>query len=180
MSLTDYAAGYFEQIHKALDALDIKSIEAFARVLTNTRMVFVCGNGGSAALASHMAVDLGKVSGRDIPVIALTDTAWITAVANDNCYAEVFVSQLERLARPGDVLVAISTSGRSLNVLCAVEWAKANRLTVVALTNSESNALARMADVVIAVPSTHTGICEDVHSVIMHTLAWGWRDGCGT
>jgi D-sedoheptulose 7-phosphate isomerase len=136
--------------------------------------VLVFGNGGSAADAQHLAGELvGRylVDRRALPAIALTtDPSVLTAVANDLGYDAVFRRQVEAHGRPGDVAIGISTSGRSRNVLAALECARANRLVTVGLTGAGGGPLAAVADHLIDVPSTDTPRIQEVHGLVVHLL----------
>jgi D-sedoheptulose 7-phosphate isomerase len=152
-----------------------------ARVLTASLRsggkVLICGNGGSAADAQHLATELLVTFTRDrlrpsIPALALTtDTSVLTAVANDLGADRIFARQVESLGSPGDALIAISTSGTSSNVLAAVEEARSRGLAVVALTGASGGKLATMADVAIRVPSELTAHVQEAHLAIEHLLA---------
>jgi D-sedoheptulose 7-phosphate isomerase len=136
--------------------------------------VLVFGNGGSAADAQHLAGELvGRylVDRRALPAIALTtDPSILTAVANDLGYDAVFRRQVEAHGRPGDVAIGISTSGRSRNVLAALECARANRLVTVGLTGAGGGPLAALADHLIDVPSSDTPRIHEVHGLVVHLL----------
>jgi D-sedoheptulose 7-phosphate isomerase len=136
--------------------------------------VLVFGNGGSAADAQHLAGELvGRylVDRRALSAIALTtDPSIMTAVANDLGYDAVFRRQVEAHGRPGDVAIGISTSGRSRNVLAALEWARDHRLTTVGLTGGGGGPLAALADHLIDVPSTDTPRIQEVHGLVVHLL----------
>jgi D-sedoheptulose 7-phosphate isomerase len=136
--------------------------------------VLVFGNGGSAADAQHLAGELvGRylVDRRALPAIALTtDPSILTAVANDLGYDAVFRRLVEAHGRPGDVAIGISTSGRSRNVLAALECARANRLVTVGLTGAGGGPLAALADHLIDVPSSDTPRIQEVHGLVVHLL----------
>src|SRR2546422_10375369 len=139
--------------------------------------VLLCGNGGSAADCQHMATEfvsrLTKSFERPgLPAIALTtDTSFLTAFANDCGFDGVFERQVQALGRPGDVLIAISTSGNSPNVVRAVRWARAAGLRSVVLTGAQGH-LAGLADVAISVPSTNTQHIQEAHLAIEHLICW--------
>jgi D-sedoheptulose 7-phosphate isomerase len=139
--------------------------------------VLFCGNGGSAADAQHLAAELVGRLALERPAhraVALsTDTSVLTAVGNDYGYAEVFARQVEGLGRPGDVLVAISTSGRSENVLRAAEAASRGALKVVAFLGPAPSPLDRTADVALHVDGTAPGLVQQGHITIGHALC-GW------
>ena len=137
--------------------------------------LLLCGNGGSAADCQHMATELVSRLTADfvrpgLPAIALTtDTSFLTAYANDTGFKGVFERQVQALGNPGDVLVGISTSGNSENVIRAVEAARGSKIHVIALTGI-SGRLGEMADVAISVPSTNTQFVQESHLAIEHIL----------
>ncbi|OYT71095.1 MAG: phosphoheptose isomerase [Chloracidobacterium sp. CP2_5A] len=136
--------------------------------------VFLCGNGGSAADAQHLAAELvGRFlrDRRPLPAVALaTDTSILTAVANDLGYAEVFARQVVALGRPGDLLIAISTSGNSPNVLRAAEAARRQRLTVLGLTGRAGGKLCALCDLCLRAPSDATPRIQEMHILVGHIL----------
>lgn len=151
-------------------------IEAAAAVLVNTLTqggkVLLCGNGGSAADCQHIAAEFVvryEKKRRALAAIALTtDTSILTASANDFDYDWVFARQVEALGNANDCLIAISTSGRSSNVIAAVKAAKAKGMTVITMTGSEDSELSRLAYLTIKVPSTITARIQEAHIVISH------------
>jgi D-sedoheptulose 7-phosphate isomerase len=154
----------------ALEGVAAATVACFGRRGT----VFACGNGGSASDAQHLVGELVgrfKVERRALPAVTLgTEVATLTAVANDYAYDRVFARQLEALARPGDLLFAISTSGNSPSVLAAVAVAKAREVTVVALTGAGGGKLAPLADHWIEAPSKVTARIQEVHGLCIHAL----------
>jgi D-sedoheptulose 7-phosphate isomerase len=140
--------------------------------LTSGRKILVCGNGGSAADAQHIAAELigyYENQRRSWPAIALTtDTSALTAVSNDLGFEQVFARQVAGLAQPGDVLIAITTSGKSKNVLRAVEQAKQVDCKTIALVGAAAETLALLCDVVVAVPATRTSRIQEAHITIGH------------
>jgi D-sedoheptulose 7-phosphate isomerase len=151
----------------------------FERAHAQERTVFVIGNGGSAATASHMMNDLNKgtlghkgdATWKRFKVIALTDNvSLMTAWANDTNFNTVFSEPLKNLANRGDVLIAISASGNSPNIIAAVEVAKQLGLTVLGLGGFTGGKLAQRADVCFVVPSSGYGPVEDVHMILDHIL----------
>jgi D-sedoheptulose 7-phosphate isomerase len=147
---------------------------ALRTALRDGRTVLVCGNGGSAADAQHFAAELvGRFTRerRAWPALALTtDTSALTAIGNDYGFDRVFARQVEAHGRPGDVLVGISTSGGSPNVLAAVETAKARGLVTIGLTGRDGGALGRAVDVHLNVPSPSTARTQEVHITLLHVL----------
>ena len=136
------------------------------------RKILLCGNGGSAADAQHIAAELVgcyERQRRSWPAIALTtDTSALTAVSNDLGYEQVFARQVAGLAQLGDVLIAISTSGRSKNVLRAVERAREVGCRTIALTGSSADPLGSMCDITVAVPASRTSRVQEAHITIGH------------
>ena len=162
--------------HAISDALLLRVwqwAEASKNALHRGRRIFFFGNGGSAADAQHLAAELvGKFCDRGrpaLPALALTtNTSTLTAVANDFDYADVFLRQVEGLVRPGDVVVGISTSGRSPNVLRALHAARERRALTVCLTGVNGETLKGLADIVIAVPSADTQRIQESHITLGH------------
>jgi D-sedoheptulose 7-phosphate isomerase len=142
--------------------------------LGNGGKILVCGNGGSASDAQHFAAELvGRFmrERRALASIALTtDTSILTALANDYAFDRVFARQVEALGRPGDVVLGISTSGQSANVLAAFAAARALGLAVVALTGRDGGEVGRSADIHINVPSPSTARVQEVHRTLLHAI----------
>lgn len=170
---------YVRRLHQAIDALPRDRLaqlgELLYRAYRDEKQVFTLGNGGSASTASHMAADLAKntigPNMRRFHVVSLNDnTATLTALANDLGYENVFSEQLKNLIRAGDVLIAISASGKSPNVVNAVRYAQERSAEVAAVLGFDGGTAAVLADLAIVVPSDHYGIIEDVHLVINHII----------
>ncbi len=145
------------------------------------RQIFVFGNGGSAANASHFATDLGKGASDKLKkrfrVICLNDNvSWMTALANDYAYEDIFVGQLQNYARPGDIALSISVSGNSPNCVKALAWAKQNGLQTVALVGAKRGRMAEIAEQSIVVQDTHYGRVEDVQMTICHLLCYAFLE----
>jgi D-sedoheptulose 7-phosphate isomerase len=157
----------------------VELIETVRQALEEDRQLFIFGNGGSAANASHFATDLGKGAsdkmGRRFRVLSLNDNvSWLTALGNDYAYEDVFVRQLMNYARPGDLAFALSVSGNSPNVVKALEWAAKNGLTTIALVGGKRGRLADVAQRVIVIDSEHYGRVEDAHMGICHMLCYAF------
>jgi len=166
-----------EVLEKLPDGIIAELITVLKRTRDEDRQIFLCGNGGSAATASHFATDLGKGAslGREkrFRVLSLTDNVpWITALANDTDYSRIFVEQLQNYARPGDLLLAFSGSGNSPNVIAAVEWANQNELVTVGITGRPGGKLGQLAQHPIFAESSHMGFIEDAHFVIQHIVGY--------
>lgn len=147
---------------------------AMARCLADGGKILVCGNGGSAADAQHMT---GELLGRfllerpSLPAVALTvDSSTLTAVGNDYGFDDVFSRQVSGLGRPGDVLVAFSTSGNSANVIRAIEAARKAGMLVVGLTGKGGGKMASLCDHLLDVPHSHTPLIQEMHEACMHLL----------
>ena len=189
----EFSLDYIETLCGVLYDLPLKDLARglglLERAFTEGRQVFIAGNGGSAATASHMANDFAKgvaeEGGRGLRAIALSDNVpLITAIANDRGYTEIFAEQLLVLGQPGDVLVVISGSGNSANIVRAVEVAREMQIETMALLGMGGGQVAQVADVSIVVPSNDYGPIEDIHMVLdhlvtaylRHWLATGRRD----
>jgi D-sedoheptulose 7-phosphate isomerase len=180
---SDFAARYLKNLKRVLDRLPLQQldrvVEAIEAAHAAGRQVFLVGNGGSAATASHMMNDFNKGTlghKGDAPwprfrAIALTDNvSLLTAWANDTSYDRIFCEPLRNLARKGDVLIAISASGNSPNILAAADTARQLGLTTVALTGCGGGKLARKASISFIVPSDEYGPIEDVHMILDHII----------
>ena len=157
-------------------------IELYRRAWKEERQIFVFGNGGSAANASHFITDLSKGASDKLPkrfrAMSLNDNfAWITALGNDYSYDEVFSRQLINFARPGDLVMVMSVSGNSSNLVKAVEWAKANEVFTIALVGGKEGKLAEISDFVLKVDDTHYGRVEDAHMNICHMICYAFMEG---
>jgi D-sedoheptulose 7-phosphate isomerase len=157
-----------------------QAIELMFNALSNGNKILACGNGGSAGDAQHFAAELVGRFERErfpLPGIALTtDTSIITAVGNDYSFNEIFSKQVQAFGQAGDILLAISTSGNSANVLAAVEAALEREMRVVAMTGKDGGQLAKMltdADVHINVPHSRTARIQEVHLVAIHSICDG-------
>jgi D-sedoheptulose 7-phosphate isomerase len=156
-------------------------IEQFRQALREDRQIFVFGNGGSASNASHFATDLGKGSSDKLAkrfrVLSLNDNvSWMTALGNDYAYDEIFARQLMNYGRPGDLVLAISVSGNSPNVVKALQWAKDNGLRSIALVGAKRGRMAEIADTTIVIDSTHYGRVEDAQMGICHMICYAFME----
>jgi D-sedoheptulose 7-phosphate isomerase len=173
------AKAYLERVCQEIQRLDLGQVETLSDLIESAyhagRFVFIIGNGGSGANASHLCEDLAKCTLRDferqrrLKVLSLTDnTPWITAVANDISYENVFLEQLKNLASPGDLLVAISGSGNSPNIVKAVEWANAHGLVSMGVTGYSGGKLGALAKHNLHVGIDDMGIVESLHLAAFH------------
>jgi phosphoheptose isomerase len=175
-----YTAAYRDEIVRAWQSVDMpaldRAVTMLAAAIKAGRMIYACGNGGSAAIAGHLHCDVQKGVQTDTQlrpkVVSLAaNLELITAIANDIAYEEVFVYQLRTMAAPGDVLITISASGNSENIVRAVEWAGANGVGTIAMTGFSGGRSAPLADVNLHVEAQNYGIVEDIHQSLMHCLA---------
>ena len=179
ISLAENVMGYFDRLKAAIDRVPIERVEAMGEILyrayRHNKHVFIVGNGGSAATASHMACDLGKntisPNRPRFRVISLNDNmALLSALANDVGYDKVFSEQLKNLIHPGDVLISISGSGNSPNILRAMEYARSRAATNIALLGFDGGKAVALADEYVLVPVRDYGIVEDIHMILDHVL----------
>jgi D-sedoheptulose 7-phosphate isomerase len=178
---------YVEKTGALLELLDPAEIQALVDVICDAysedQWVFIVGNGGSGANASHLCEDLGKGTLTDLEsqkrlrVISLTDnTPYILAWANDEGYDRIFCEQLQNLAQEGALLIAISGSGNSPNVLRAVEYARSHGMRTFGITGYDGGVLRQLADQGLHVPSDDMGLVEAVHGVAFHYLVDALRE----
>jgi len=170
---------YVKYLEKSVDSVDISQVETFIDLLYDAyksrKMVFVIGNGGSAANASHLAQDLAKgtrsnLEQKDrIKALSLTDNLpFVTALGNDDGYDTIFEQQLRTFASPGDILVSISGSGNRPNIIKDVEWANKNELVTVGITGFNGGKLKTLSKYSVHVPLNDMCTSESVHSIIFH------------
>ena len=171
---------YFAEYSAAAKSVNREKLQQAAdiltRVYTEGGIVYSCGNGGSAAIANHLVCDHCKLVRTDTTltsrIVSLSATVEIiTAIGNDISYDEVFAYQLRCLAKKGDALITISSSGNSENIVRAAAWAKENGIPVISLTGFEGGRSAQIADVNLHVTADNYGVIEDVHQSLMHVLA---------
>ena len=157
-----------------------KAVAIFKQALDKGCKIISCGNGGSLCDAAHFAEELtGRFRGdrRPLPAMAITDAAYMTCVGNDFSFDQIFARWVEAFGREGDVLLAISTSGNSGNVVMAIEKAKACGMKVVALTAKGGNKLSELADVAICTPRTpHSDRIQEIHIKVIHILIEALED----
>ncbi len=181
----DFTQSYRTQVLEAVSSIDLEKVEQaiswFRDARENGRHIFVCGNGGSAATASHFTCDVvkGASFGREprFRILALTDSLpTLTAYSNDVCYDCVFEEQLKNFAQPGDVVMGISASGNSPNVLRAVEYGNSTGCKTLALTGRDGGKLGSLAQLNIQVRAEHMGRIEDAHLIVCHMIAYHFME----
>src|SRR4051812_8772979 len=183
--MKNWISDYVKQQKAALDSIPVEAvgqiIEKLRMALKDDRQIFVIGNGGSASNSSHFVTDLGKGAadkiGRRFRCLSLNDNvSWMTALGNDYAYEDVFVRQLMNYGRRGDVLLAMSVSGNSPNVVKAFEWSKQNGLSTIGLVGGKRGRVAEIADQVVVIDSTHFGRVEDAHMGICHMICYAFME----
>jgi phosphoheptose isomerase len=179
-SAASYFDAYGEEMSRAAKTIEPEAFDRAAAILVEAYMrgarMFSCGNGGSASIANHVQCDhvKGVRTTTDLTpqVLSLsTNVELLTAIANDMGYENVFVYQLQSQSGPGDVLMAVSSSGRSANIVRALEWARDHGLRTIAITGFDGGEARAVAEVSLHVECTNYGIVEDLHQAIMHALA---------
>ena len=175
-----FATGYLNYLNQVLSGFNVEEISAFVRILVDARerdaQIFFMGNGGSATTASHFANDLAigtRSRSKPFRAMSLTDNqAIVTAISNDDGYENIFVTQLQALMKKGDVVVAISASGNSKNLVKALEYAISNSTTTVGITSFDGGQLRQIAKLGVHVPANkgEYGPAEDAHMVLNHLI----------
>ncbi|HJW89805.1 MAG TPA: SIS domain-containing protein [Anaerolineales bacterium] len=181
----DQIRSYIAEVQKTLDNLPLDLIEQVIVTLEEARLanhtVFIMGNGGSAATASHFSCDLAKNTRRDgwpnFRVMGLTDNMPVfSALANDDGYENVFSRQLESFVQPGDVVIGISTSGNSPNVVRAIQRAKQAKAITIGFTGFDHGQLGSLVDIDLHVPNCSIEQVEDIHLMLEHLITKSLRD----
>ncbi len=170
---------YIQNMNSTIEVLDEKQItdliDLLYKAYNKEKMVFIIGNGGSAANASHLAQDLAKGTRKNteqtkrIKALSLTDNLpFITALGNDHGYDTIFEQQLRTFANAGDILICISGSGNSPNIIKAVDWANENKLITIGITGFDGGKLMKLCKYSVHVPLNNMYIAESIHSIIFH------------
>jgi D-sedoheptulose 7-phosphate isomerase len=179
-TIGSYCDAYVDRLARAGTSIDraalARAAEALAAAFERGAWLFTCGNGGSAAISNHLLCDFAKGIQTDTGVLPRimslsANLEIITAIANDIAYKDVFVYQLRTAARAGDLLLTISSSGGSENVVRALAWARENDVTSIALTGFSGGRSAELAAIHLHVEGDNYGVVEDTHQSIMHMLA---------
>ncbi|MDZ4801656.1 MAG: SIS domain-containing protein [Bryobacteraceae bacterium] len=184
-SAATFAEQYKVDLIRAIGLIDNakveQAVEWFREARENNRHIFTCGNGGSAASASHFATDIIKgasyLRDKRFRILALTDSlSTLTAYSNDVSYDCVFTEQLKNFAEPGDLVLAISGSGNSPNVVNAIQYANEAGCKTIALTGRDGGKLGPLAQLNIQVPVPHMGRIEDAHMIVCHMIGYYFMD----
>ena len=179
----NYVNNYIEQVKSGIDSVDPKKIETLIEWLGEARAskstIFTMGNGGSSSTASHWVNDLVKGASfgktERFKVICLNDSvSTLTAYSNDVSYEEALVEPLKNFLTAGDLVIAISGSGNSANVINAIKYAKKNGARTIGLTGRDGGELGALVDLEVRVPIQHMGQIEDVHMMITHAASWSF------
>jgi len=178
-SLKEFHEEYSKRLSKALSQLDTTSLDEvylqLAKCIKNNSTIFSCGNGGSSSIAEHLACDFVKGVSTDSEakpkVFPLLSTPILTAIANDISYEEVFAFQVERYAKENDILLSVSSSGNSENVVKAIEKAKSLDLFTISFVAFDGGRVKKISDLAIHVEVDNYGLAEDVHHALMHIFA---------
>jgi phosphoheptose isomerase len=180
VSAATYFGAYTKEIAQAWKTIDPSALDRAAEILLEAYVrragVFSCGNGGSASIANHLVCDhvKGVRTKTDLVprVVSLSNNIeLLTAIANDIAYDSIFEYQLQSQAGPGDVLIAISSSGRSANIVRALTWARDHAIRTIAITGFDGGEARKVAEVAIHLDSTNYGVVEDLHQAVMHAVA---------
>ncbi len=179
-SASAYFAGYRQAMAEAWETVDPAAFERGAAMIGEAirgrRVIYACGNGGSAAISGHLMCDFLKgiqtnTALRPRVVSLASHLELITAIANDINYAEVFAFQLKTMAEPGDVLITISSSGNSENIVRAIDWSRQNGVGTIAMTGFAGGRSSKLAEINLHVEAENYGIVEDIHQSMMHAFA---------
>ncbi len=183
--MRNYIEQYIKDHKAVIDSIPggvvAEVIEKFREALKDDRQIFVFGNGGSATNASHFVTDLGKGSSdktyRRFRCLSLNDNVgWMTAIGNDYSYDDIFKRQLENYAKPGDLVMVLSVSGSSPNLVTALEWCKEKNVYTIALVGSKKGKLADLADQAIVIDSEHYGRVEDAEMTNCHIICYAFME----
>ena len=178
--LNHFLSGYTKEIQKGFESIDVANLEKIVNVLESAikrnSTIFTCGNGGSSSIAEHFVCDFlkGASTGTSIqPIIhsLSSNTPTITAVANDISYDDIFSFQLEKYGKDGDILLCVSSSGNSPNIIKAISMAKSKNIESIAFVGFVGGDAKNISDNCIHIPNENYGIVEDVHHSLMHMLA---------
>lgn len=179
--MKDYFVGYLDRFKQVLNSISVERVEEIGEILKKgikeERQIFVFGNGGSAMSTSHFATDMlkgaGDALGKRVKIFSLNDNAGlITALGNDYSFDEVFCHQLKTLANPGDIILTLSVSGSSPNLVKAFDWARKNHIKSIAFVGGKKGQLSDIADTTVVIDSLHYGHVEDAHMIMCHMIAF--------
>lgn len=180
IDLTNFLSGYMNEIQKGFESIDVDDLEKIVSVLDSAikrnRTIFTCGNGGSSSIAEHFVCDFLKGASTETSIQPIihslsSNTPTVTAVANDISYDDIFSYQLERYGKDGDILLCVSSSGNSTNIIKALSMAKSKNIESISFVGFAGGDAKNISDNCIHIPSKNYGIVEDIHHSLMHMLA---------
>ncbi|MBC8225586.1 MAG: SIS domain-containing protein [Gammaproteobacteria bacterium] len=180
LDISSFISGYSSNIAKGYDSIDIDELRSIVSVLeeniTNKHKIFTCGNGGSSAIAEHFTCDFVKGSSTETDIQPIvfslpSNTSLITAIANDISYDDIFSLQVEKYASKDDILLAISCSGNSPNIISALELAKSKGMSTISFLGFDGGKALELSEYCIHINIHNYGIVEDIHQSLMHMLA---------
>lgn len=180
LELDDFLKGYSNEVTSGFNSIDIKQLERISKLMEATiidgKTIFCCGNGGSSAISEHFVCDFLKGASSDTsiqPIIQsfTSNIPTLTAVANDINYEEIFSFQLEKYAEEGDILLCVSSSGNSPNIIRAINKAKDMNIKTISFVGFDGGAAKSLSDHCIHIPINNYGVVEDIHQSLMHMLA---------
>tara|TARA_Y100001960_G_C14717743_1_gene850623 strand:+ start:499 stop:1125 length:627 start_codon:yes stop_codon:yes gene_type:complete len=178
-SLEKFTEEYSKRLNDALKNIDSNAmrlvLETFLNSIKNSNTIYSCGNGGSSSIADHLVCDFVKGAANDSSidpkVVPLLSTPMLTAIANDISYDEVFAFQIKQYANKGDILLSISSSGNSENIIRAIEQAKSMGVITISFVGFNGGRAKEISDLCLHISSNNYGICEDAHHALMHIFA---------
>tara|TARA_B100000780_G_C21122141_1_gene454628 strand:- start:1218 stop:1841 length:624 start_codon:yes stop_codon:yes gene_type:complete len=180
LELSSFLSGYINELQKGFNSIDVENLETVVSILDSAikqnKTIFTCGNGGSSSIADHFVCDFikGAATGTSIqPIIhsLSSNTPTITAVANDISYNDIFSFQLEKYGKEGDILLCVSSSGNSPNIINAINMAKSKSIVSISFVGFTGGQGKVLSDTCIYIPNKNYGIVEDIHHSLMHMLA---------
>lgn len=179
--MEDYFVNYLDRFKQVINSISVESVREIHKLLKKAieeeRQIFVFGNGGSAMSTSHFATDMlkgaGDALGKRVKIFSLNDNVGLlTALGNDYSFDDVFSHQLKTLANPGDIVMTLSVSGSSPNLVKAFNWAKKNNVKTIAFVGGKKGQLSDIADTTLVIDSLHYGHVEDAHMIMCHMIAF--------
>ena len=178
-TMDNFISIYADRLNQSLKTLDLQKVEqtfeAISKGIKSKATIYTCGNGGSSSIAEHLVCDFVKGASSDSTidpkVVPLLSTPTVTAIANDKSYKEIFSYQIKKLGKEGDILLSVSSSGNSENIIEAINTAKLKGLLTISFVGFDGGVAKEISDFSIHVNSNNYGICEDAHHALMHIFA---------
>lgn len=178
-TIDNFISIYVDRLNQSLKTINLQKVEqtfeAISKGIKSKATIYTCGNGGSSSIAEHLVCDFVKGASSDSniepKVVPLLSTPTITAIANDISYKEIFAYQIKRLGKEGDILLSVSSSGNSENIIEAINKAKLKGMHTISFVGFDGGVVKDISDIAIHVKSDNYGICEDAHHALMHIFA---------